>query len=491
MRPIRPAYAVRAGHCSLEGISQAREVHRLVDALLIVCTLAWMSLPTPVRAQSPPLTLNQAVEQALQNYPAVGVSQAQVDAAAAGIRLARTSYLPRVDGYGQLNRATKNNVAGLLFPQGLPTISGPASDETRNQLIWGSAVGLVASWEPFDFGSRGANVAAAEAAKARADAGVARTRLETASLAADSFLTLLAAQQTAKAAEAGVARSEAVLRVVESLVKADIRPGVELSRSRAEDSAARNQLIQARQAVAVAQALLARLIGIEPADVNIAPGPLLALPPAQTNVSSIVARNPAVVEQDAALQEHKARLKSVERAYYPRFNLLGSYYARGTGARVAGNTPGGALLGGSEGLYPDLANWAFGLTASFPLMDFASIRARQASEAALVQSETSRYQLIMADLTGRLNAALASADAARQVADNTPIQLEAAQATNQQALARYRAGLSTIVEVSDAQRLLTQAEIDDALARLGVWRAQLAVASAQGDLQSFLRSASR
>jgi hypothetical protein len=40
--------------------------------------------------------------------------------------------------------------------------------------------------------------------------------------------------------------------------------------------------------------------------------------------------------------------------------------------------------------------------------------------------------------------------------------------------------------VADAERLLTQAEIDDALARLSVWRALLSVAAAQGDLQPFL-----
>jgi outer membrane protein len=487
MPPIRLAIAARAGHRCLQGISERRRA----EVLLILCALLWILLPASVRAQSQALTLNQVVEQALQKYPAVGVSQAQVDAAAAGIRLARTSYLPRVDAFGQMNRATKNNAAGLVFPQGLPTVSGPAADDTRDQMIWGSVLGLLATWEPFDFGVRGANVAAAEAAKSRADAGVARTRLETGTLAADSFLTLLAAQQTVKAAEAGVARSEVFFRVVESLVKAEIRPGVELSRARAEDSVARTQLIHARQAVAVAQALLGRLIDVEPAGVTITPGPLLALPPAPANPSSTVTSNPAVMEENAAVQERQARLRSVARSYYPRFNLLGSYFTRGTGARVAGNVPGGTLFGGSEGLKPNFPNWAVGLTASFPLMDFASIRARQASEAALVQSQTNRYKQVVADLTGRLNVALAGADAARQVAENTPVQLEAATATNEQALARYRAGLSTVVEVSDAQRLLTQAEIDDALARLGVWRAQLSVASAQGDLQSFLQSASR
>ena len=45
---------------------------------------------------------------------------------------------------------------------------------------------------------------------------------------------------------------------------------------------------------------------------------------------------------------------------------------------------------------------------------------------------------------------------------------------------------ASYLEVADAQRLLTQAEIDDALARLGVWRGLLGVAIAAGDIQPFV-----
>jgi outer membrane protein len=59
----------------------------------------------------------------------------------------------------------------------------------------------------------------------------------------------------------------------------------------------------------------------------------------------------------------------------------------------------------------------------------------------------------------------------------------------QQATARYKAGLGTIVEVAEAQRLLAQAETDSALANLNVWRALLAVAASKGNLNEFLDQA--
>src|SRR5579864_1574587 len=114
----------------------------------------------------PGLTITQAVEDALRNYPSVRVSQEQINAAAAGIQLARTAYLPRVDALAQVNRATRNNVFGLLLPQNvIPSMSGPVIGTNNSGTVWGSVLGALATWEPFDFGLRRVNVAAAEASR--------------------------------------------------------------------------------------------------------------------------------------------------------------------------------------------------------------------------------------------------------------------------------------------------------------------------------------
>jgi outer membrane protein TolC len=73
------------------------------------------------------------------------------------------------------------------------------------------------------------------------------------------------------------------------------------------------------------------------------------------------------------------------------------------------------------------------------------------------------------------------------VAENTPIQLSAARVLEQQSRARYDAGLATIIEVADSQRLLLQSEVGDAVARLGVWRALVTDAAATGDLSELLK----
>ena len=134
---------------------------------ILLCLVA-----TGALAQQAPLTLEQAVQQALSKYPAVRVSQEQVSAAAAAIKLARTTYLPRADFLAQANRATHNNVFGMFLPNVISPISGPVLDMNSLSSVWGSLVGATVAWEPYDFGLRKANIEVAESARNRAGAQV-------------------------------------------------------------------------------------------------------------------------------------------------------------------------------------------------------------------------------------------------------------------------------------------------------------------------------
>jgi outer membrane protein TolC len=409
-------------------------------------------------------------------------SLARVDAAAAGIDLARASYLPRADFIGQVNRATHNNVFGMLLPQAvISPISGPVLRTNSLNSVWGTAVGVLVSWEPFDFGLRKANEEAARSTRERASAQVNVTRLQVTAAAADAFLTMLAAEQTVRGARAWVERARVLNEAVDALVKNELRPGAEASRTRAELALANTQLIQAEEAVEVSRAALAGLLGRPPEETAVAPGPLLGPPPAAPPESAASA-HPAAVAQNAAIEEVKAREHALDRAWYPRFNLQATTYARGTGVQPDGTTGGAA-----SGLGPNIQNWAVGMTVTFPALDFASIRSRREIELQNERAEAARYRQVVQDLSSEIQKARAALAGARRVAENTPVELEAARATEQQATARYKAGLGTVVEVAEAQRILTQAEIDDSLARLNVWRALLRLSAAQGDLAPYLR----
>jgi len=452
---------------------------------ICLCVLS-LALQVFVFAQDPvpPLQLNTAVEQALSNYPAIRAAQAQAAAAIASIDLAQTAYLPRADLLWQENRASRNNVFGLLLPQGvIPAISGPVLGTTGFGSAWGSAGGMLFSWEPFDFGLRKANVDAARATNAQANTGVEVTRLDVAARAADAFLTALAAEQAVRAAQANVERLEVFAQAVHVLVGNQLRAGVEASRADAEVAAARNLLIQTQQHAAISRTNLTEAMGQAStaiAPINLDAGPLLDLPPSAAPPTPDWANHPLALAQQTAIETVKARERVLDRSYFPRFNFQSAVFGRGTGALLDGRLDNG------KGFYPDTPNWAVGLTISFPVFDLFGLRARRRLEANNELAEKARYDQTLLQLKAQDERARALIDGARRIAENTPIQLKAAQETELRARVRYENGLTNVTEVAEAQRLLAQAEIDSAVARLGVWRALLAVARAQGDLKPFL-----
>jgi outer membrane protein len=461
---------------------------------LVVMTSVLASSPVcQAQSQKPPdqsvktFTMEQAIDYALINYPAVRAALERISAAQGGVSLARTSYLPRADALWQSNRATRNNIFGMVLPQPvISPISGPVLPSGSDQSVWGSAAGILFSWEPFDFGHRRAAVKAARAGQDQATAEASVTRLDVAVAATNTFMTLLAAQEQVKAARADVDRRQVFANAVKVLVDNELRPGADSSRAKAELARARTRLIRAEQAEQESHAALADILGIAGTPVQIESGPLLELPPASALPFTPVTAHPVAVAQRARVDVTGAFAHVLDRSYYPRFNLQSTVFGRGSGANTDGS-----VAGGFSGLGLERGNWAVGITVTFPLFDLYSIRARKQIEASNERAETARYDQTLEDLTGQLEKARAALEGARRVAENTPVELQAALDTESQARARYQAGLGTIVDVAEAQGLLVQAETEDALARLAVWNNLASLAAVQGDLQPFIRLLSK
>jgi len=440
---------------------------------------------TSVKLPDQPLTLDQTVDFALANYPAVRASMERTLASKQGVSLSRTAYLPRTDLLWQSNRATRNNIFGLLLPQTvIPPISGPVLTSTSDHGVWGSAAGILVSWEPFDFGYRGANVELAKAAQGRANAELSLTKLDVAGAVGDAFLRLAAAQQQVKAAEADVDRRQVLANSVHALVKEELRPGADASRADAELAAAKIQLIRAQQGERESEATLAEMLGVSGSKIAIDAEPLLTTEPASYGSQTALTDHPAAMIANSSLSEIKAREKVLSKSYYPRFNLQGSFSGRGSGAN-----PDGTFGSGADGLDLMRHNWAVGLTATFPLLDFPSLHFKKQIEESTERAQRAEYDKTIQKLTADEERAKAAYDSAVLISQNTPIELEAARLGETQATARYKAALAPIVDVAEAERLLLQAEIEDNLARLTVWRAMLGEALAQGDVQPFLELA--
>jgi outer membrane protein len=461
---------------------------RSVSVRFAVGAAAVLCLSSPgglsAQGQTGALTLDDAVQLALKNYPALKERRARAQAAEEGVGVARTAYLPRLDMLWQENRATTNNVFGVLLPQyAVFSMTGPVlGTRSLDNSVWGSAVGALLSWEAVDFGVRKANVDVARAQTSLAKNQAALSELDVASAAADAFLTVLAADESVRAARANVERLQVFANSVRTLVQNQLRPGADLSRAEAELAVAKNQLSQAVQISDVARASLADAVGSAGTTFELALGALAAVP--QVTVEPVdVKSHPAARAEQAAVDVVHARLRALDREYFPRITLQSTLAARGTGAEVVGTPSFG------NGVWPQVPNWAFGASVTFQAFDIFSINARKKVETQNQLAESAKFDQTLQTLTTQDTKARALVKAATEIAKNTPVEREAATAGESQARARYQNGLASITEVAEAQRLLAQAEADDAVARLGVWRALLASAQARGDLSPFLDKA--
>jgi outer membrane protein TolC len=429
------------------------------------------------------LTLAQVIETAKARYPAIKAAQEEQQAAQSAIGLAKTAYLPRTDILWQTNRATANNVFGLLLPQSvIPSISGPVIEADNTRSAWSSGGGALVSWQPFDFGGRAARVDAARRGSEVANQAAAATVLEVMASAASAFFDVAAAQQLVAVAQTSVKRYEAFANAIHVLVENQLRPGVDASQADAQLAVARNQLIQAQTQLTVRRAALAQFLQIPGGQLSINAAELLGGVPAGDLEAEAAAAHPSVLEEKALSLEQLAQKRVLERSYVPSFSTLGAISGRGAGTGLVGNFPGG-----TAGLAPDTLNWAVGVQVTFSALDYFAFREQKKVQEAKIEAEHARYDLSLSNVSTAAEQARATLAGARQIAGNTPAELAAARASEQQQQARYRSGLGTVVDVTAAESLLAQAEADDAIARLSVWRAEFGVAAAQGDLQSFLQ----
>lgn len=460
---------------------------KLWFALILFCILAACQLLAAQTGTTKTFTVQEAIDFALQNYPAVRAAIESYNAARSGIAVARTNYLPRIDAVWQGNRGTRNSVLGVLLPQFPNVLTGtqgtvlPPSDKS----FWASGGGALFSWEPFDFGYRRSEVKSAQSTATRTAAQVTLTRLGVATAVADAALAVLADQQRVQASQADVDRRTVFAKSVHALVDAHLRPGADASRADAELAAARTQLILAQEALEIASGQLATVLGISGTHVEIKTGPFLQIPPENLWQGTPVTNHPAAVVEQRRIAEAQSRISVLNHAYYPHFTLEALTSARGSGENSKGN-----VAPGFNGLGADVHNWSAGLTVSLPVFDFVSIHERRKVELANQRREQALYDLTVQNLSGQLEQARATLEGARRVAQNTPIELQASRDSEAQARARFQAGVGTIVDVAETQRLLVQAEIDDSLARLSIWRALADLAAAQGDLQPLLNLAS-
>lgn len=454
---------------------------------LIVFQLYFLTFTVPLFAQlgvikGDTLTLQEAVKFSENNYPSIHAKTLAEKAAFFNLKLQRQDLIPVLDVNIQANTATLNNTYGLMYPQNiiLP-ISGPVTEKDINRPVWGSAGGILLSWQPVTFGERTAKINLGKAALDDANNDLADEIFNHDLLLISAWLNYFEAVATVQTQHVNLERTLSVYTSVKSLANSGLKPGVDSFIVKGEISKASILLNKAIADEAAYKVMLAELLGIMDTSFVVSPQNILTEVPLNPSSADSLSNHPLLRLYQSKIEIANGELAVITHEYRPKLSFFTSYFARGSGASIDGNNDY-SLKGLSFNKY----NYAIGAMLSFPILQFFSNRTK---------SEIQQYNIsAMRSEMGEQELLLKRNEASGAIYIRTSIenyseskkQLLAATEAYKQMNVRYQRGLTTLPELFQVQYELAKAEEENAIALITIWKSYLYYTQATGNINSFL-----
>jgi outer membrane protein TolC len=431
-----------------------RRIFRLLAAgvVLAVATSAIQhdavaQAPAQREAPGPPststpgkeLTLEEAIAIALQRQPQI---------------------LSRIDAVVAAQARVDQALAPLLPQSAISwaaTRSEAFSSTTRSSSFsTSSTLQITLSQKLFDFGK---NFATIDARKADAEFSKADLELQRDLIVLSvktSYFTLLFSKRLVNVNQQALDRAELNLRSARGFFEVGTRPKSDVTRAEVDVANARVTVIQTRNAVRLARVALNTTMAIEvdaPTEVKdiltYEPFPIEPKLLAQEALKS----RPEYMKVKAQEVSAEATLKEKFRQFFPDLTGSGSY--GGTGSE-SGTT--------SATVFPFGEIWSLGVTLQWSWFDglgnvakyreakanLDSARSNTRSQELLIRQDVEQAYLALGEAEERIGAAQKG--------------VESAQENFRLAQGRFDAGVGTIIELTDAQLALTQAQSTEAQA---------------------------
>jgi outer membrane protein TolC len=400
---------------------------------------------TPSSAKA--LTLSAAVQIAVKNNPAVGAADAYAEAVRQGIKTAQSDRYPHLDFSYSFTRS--NNpvyVFGTLLTQGqfqaenfqLSFLNGPPPlNNFRPQ--------FTANVPLYDAGQTSRRIRDARLQTQGAQQGFQRTQQEVIFNTANAFLNQLLARETMRVAQAAVEAATADLTRAQSRQEQGLTVPSDVLSTQVQLAQAKEDLIRARNAVAVAQAGLNVIMGSpedasheiqgELKEVDFESGTL-----SERQEKALMARPDY---QQAKIGKDRASngVGAARAEFLPKVNLFSSWEVDSqTFAARAGN------------------NWAAGATLNFNIFDGGATRARLAESRARERQAEALQQQMASAVRLQVREAFLNLNAARQRVEVSRGSASQAQESLRILQNRYETGLATITDLLQAESMHTAAE---------------------------------
>ena len=408
-------------------------------------TVTRTAVPADLERRIKQLSLAEVVDLGLRNNPQTRVSWSNARAAAAAYGSERGAYFPTIDG----------DVTGTR----LKTVASQGRSAVTQSVLSPS---LSLTYLLFDFGGRSGTVAAARNSLLAANYTHNATlqdvvlQIQTAYFQYVANRALLQAQQTtAREARTNLEAADARRRVGVATIADVLQARTAASQAELAAETTEGDLQTSRGALALALGLPANL----PYDIDSTAGqmPVAVL---ADSVDALIARATAArPDLAAARADYEASRSEISVA---RASRLPSLELNGTGGRTYTTTlpNGGNNYTVSLGLrIPIFAGFSriYDQREAVALADAAQARASALGQQVVFQVFSSYHAL---------------QTAARRVATSRDLMASAEQ-SNEVALARYRSGVGSVLDLLSAQSALADARAQQVLARLE-WNTSLA-----------------
>lgn len=398
---------------------------------------------TPEQVIGRELTLDEAVNIALDNAPKILASTGDYVASLQRVNQALAPLLPQLSGAWTANRQKSEFFPGAIggaAPKPIPLFAtSQTAQVTLSQIL-------------FDFGK---NVAAMDAAKSDAEAFRAAVELQKnniAELVKEQYFTLLLTQRLVTVNEAALDRAQVNLKSAKGFFQVGTQPKSFVTRAEVDVANGRVNLIRANNAVSLARVALNTAMGIAinaPTRVK----DVLAYEQFPTDRESLVAEaltnRPDYLQVKAQADKAEATVRQTFRNFFPDVSASGSY--------------GGTFR--SPRNVDDLAEiWTLGLSLNWTIFDGGGKIARYKEARANVDAIKARLRDTELQIWQQVEQAHLNLGEAEERIGAAGKAVESAQENFQLARGRFDAGVANIIELTDAQLALTQAQSTEAQA---------------------------
>jgi NodT family efflux transporter outer membrane factor (OMF) lipoprotein len=415
----------------------------------------WRSFNDPLLAS--------LVDRALAQNLDLQQASSRVVQARAALRHANADLLPS----GQVSGQASENYQSTQSPQGRIASALPGFQREAQAY----ELDLGASWELDLFGGKDAARDAARADWQASAAAAAAARLTVAAQTADTYIAIRSLQARVDVARDQLKTQQQLVDLIGLQYRKGVAAEMQLRQAEGALSQVKAAVPELEQNLDVAMNALDVLLGLQPGSTRpeLADVTPIPLPPAVSSAGgppALLRRRPDIIAAERALAASNARIGVAISQYYPKFTL-------------------GGLLGtatmGVGGLFSGGATQASGfLGLRWRLFDFGRVDAEVAAARGRNAEALAAYRLTVLKASEDVENAfsnLVKQQARAQILAEGDVSLSRARSSS---FAAYKGGVSSLLDVLDADRRLLENRDAEVQARAAAARAAVASFRALG-----------